>query len=160
MDLLRQMYITTCCHTEIEVADQTFYLTHSQYSDSRKTSLNADPITPGSWQGSHWNAIRFRSLVWLGPEKFPWKNWEPNLGSSVLEADALTTGRRGNCLGGEAEGWGGGGGGGDGCLQDTLQCLRGALMAQLVWVLHAAKYWKGSLVAQLVGVLDCSTSGF
>ena len=38
----------TCCHTEIEVADHTFYLT--------RTSLSADPITPGAWQGSHWSA--------------------------------------------------------------------------------------------------------
>ena len=42
-----------CCHTEIEVADQTFYLTQSQYTDTRPTSSSADPITPGAWQGSH-----------------------------------------------------------------------------------------------------------
>ena len=46
----------TCCHTEIEVADQTFYLTRSQYTDTGRTSPSADPITPGAWQGSHWNA--------------------------------------------------------------------------------------------------------
>ena len=46
----------TCCHTEIEVADQTFYLTQSQYTDTGPTSPGADPITPGAWQGSHWNA--------------------------------------------------------------------------------------------------------
>ena len=44
----------TCCHTETEVADQTFYLTQSQYTDTGPTSPNADPITPGAWQGSHW----------------------------------------------------------------------------------------------------------
>ena len=44
------------CHTEIEVADQTFYLTQSQYTDTGPTSPSADPITPGAWQGSHWNA--------------------------------------------------------------------------------------------------------
>ena len=27
----------TCCHTEIEVADQTFYLTQTQYTDTRPT---------------------------------------------------------------------------------------------------------------------------
>ena len=43
----------TCCHTEIEVAGQTFYLTQSQYTD---TSPSVDPITPGAWQGSHWSA--------------------------------------------------------------------------------------------------------
>ena len=46
----------TCCHTEIDVADQTFYLTQSQYTDTRPTSPSADPITPGAWQGSHWCA--------------------------------------------------------------------------------------------------------
>ena len=46
----------TWCHTEIEVADQTFHLTQSQYTDTRPTSPSADPITPGAWQGSHWSA--------------------------------------------------------------------------------------------------------
>ena len=44
----------TCCHTEIEDADQTFYLTQSQYTDTGPTSPSTDPITPGAWQGSHW----------------------------------------------------------------------------------------------------------
>ena len=46
----------TCCHTEIEVADQIFYLTKSQYIDTRLTSPSTDPITQGVWQGSHWSA--------------------------------------------------------------------------------------------------------
>ena len=46
----------TCCHTETEVADSTFYLTQSQYTDTRPTSPSGDPITPGAWQGSHWGA--------------------------------------------------------------------------------------------------------
>ena len=46
----------TCCHTEIEVADQTFHLTQSQYTDTGPTSPSSDPITPGAWQGSHWSA--------------------------------------------------------------------------------------------------------
>ena len=46
----------TCCHTEIEVADQTFHLTQSQYTDTGPTSPSAQPITPGAWQGSHWSA--------------------------------------------------------------------------------------------------------
>ena len=46
----------TCCHTEIEVADPTFHLTQSQYTDSGPTSPSTDPITPGAWQGSHWSA--------------------------------------------------------------------------------------------------------
>ena len=46
----------TCCHTEIEAADQTFYLTQSQYTDTGPTSPSADPITPGAWQSSYWSA--------------------------------------------------------------------------------------------------------
>ena len=45
----------TCCHTEIEVADQTLYLTQSQYTDTGPTSPSTDPRAPGTWQGSHWS---------------------------------------------------------------------------------------------------------
>ena len=34
----------TCCRTEIEVADQTLYLSQSQYTDNGPTSPSADPI--------------------------------------------------------------------------------------------------------------------
>ena len=47
----------TCCHTEVEVADQTFYLTQSQYTDTGPTSPSADPIMPGAWQGESMNFI-------------------------------------------------------------------------------------------------------
>ena len=63
----------TCCQTEIEVADQTFYLNQSQYTDTGPTSPRADPIMPGAWQGSHWSA-----------------NFEVT-GMTRPEADALTT---------------------------------------------------------------------
>ena len=53
----------TCCYTEIEIADQTFHLTQSQYTDTRPTSPSTDPIKPGAWQGSHWVANFFKSLV-------------------------------------------------------------------------------------------------
>ena len=46
----------TCCHTEIEVADPTLYLTQTRYTDTRPTRPSADPITQGAWQGSHWSA--------------------------------------------------------------------------------------------------------
>ena len=46
----------TCCHTEVEVADQTFHLIQSQYTDTRPASPSTDPIMPGAWQGSHWKA--------------------------------------------------------------------------------------------------------
>ena len=72
----------TCCHTEVEVADQTFHLTHSHYTDTGPTSLSTDPITPGAWQGSHWST-NFEVTGMTRPRKNP--------GSSALEADALTT---------------------------------------------------------------------
>ena len=43
----------TCCYTEIEDADQTIYLTQSQYTDTGPTSPSADPTMPGARQGSH-----------------------------------------------------------------------------------------------------------
>ena len=46
----------TCCHTETEVAHQTFYLTQSQYTDTGLTSPSAHPITPGALQGSNSSA--------------------------------------------------------------------------------------------------------
>ena len=36
------------CHIEIEVADQAFYLTQSQYTDTGPTIPSTDPITPGA----------------------------------------------------------------------------------------------------------------
>ena len=72
-----------CCHTEIEVADQTFYPTQSQYTDTGPTSPSTDPITPGTWQGSHWRA-NFEVTGMTRPRKPPQKN-------PALEADALTT---------------------------------------------------------------------
>ena len=75
----------TCCHTEIEVADQTLYLTQSQYTDTGPTSPSTDPIMPGAWQGSHWSA-NFLSH-WYDSRC----NRDSNQGSSALEADALTT---------------------------------------------------------------------
>ena len=49
------MHNSMCCHTEIEVADPTFYLTQSQYTDTGPISPSAGPISimPGAWQGSH-----------------------------------------------------------------------------------------------------------
>ena len=41
----------TYCHTEIEVADQTFRFPQSQYTDTGLTSPSTGPITPGAWQG-------------------------------------------------------------------------------------------------------------
>ena len=79
----------TCCHTEIEVADQTFHLTQSQYTDTGPTSPSADPITPGAWQGSHWSA-NFCHWYDSTPKKSRCKR-DSNPGPSAPEADALTT---------------------------------------------------------------------
>ena len=43
----------TCCHAEIKAADQTFYLTQSQYTDTGSTSPSTDLVTPSALQGSH-----------------------------------------------------------------------------------------------------------
>ena len=77
-----------CCRTEIDVADPTFYLTQSQYTDTGPTSPSADPITPGAWQGSHWSA-NFE-VTGMTPKKSRRKR-DSNPGSPALEADALTT---------------------------------------------------------------------
>ena len=45
-----------CCHTEMEIADQAFHLTQSQYTDTGPTCPSTDSIAPGAWQGSHWSA--------------------------------------------------------------------------------------------------------
>ena len=78
-----------CCHTKTEFANQTFYLTQSQHTDIGPTSLSADPITSGAWQGSMTVPI-FKPLVWLDPEKSHCKP-NSNPGSSALKADDLTT---------------------------------------------------------------------
>ena len=80
----------TCCHTEIEVADPTVYLTQSQYTDTGPTSPSADPITPGAWQGSHWSA-NFEVTGMTRPRKKSRLQRDSNPGPSALEADALTT---------------------------------------------------------------------
>ena len=79
----------TCCNTEIEVADQTLYLTQSQYADTGPTSNSADPITPGAWQGSHWSATL--SHWYDSTPKKSRRKRDSNPGPSALEADALTT---------------------------------------------------------------------
>ena len=74
-----------CCHTEIEVADQTFHLTQSQYTDTGPASPSTDPITPGAWQGSHWSA-NFEVTGMTQPKK--------NLGASQIQTQDLPLSRR------------------------------------------------------------------
>ena len=70
----------TRCHTEIEVADPTFHLTQSQYTDTGPTSPSTDPIAPGAWQGSHWSA-NFEVAGMTRPQKkIPWRvGFEPGI---------------------------------------------------------------------------------
>ena len=65
----------TCCHTEKEVADQTFHLTQSQYTDTGPTSPSTDPITPGAWQGSDWS-VNFEVTGMTQPGKLPFPGFE------------------------------------------------------------------------------------
>ena len=69
----------TCCHSETAVADQTGYITQSQYTDTRSTNPSADPMSPGTWQGSHWSTdFKFAGMV--DPEKSPQGKRELNPG--------------------------------------------------------------------------------
>ena len=79
----------TCCHTEIEVADPTFYLSQSKYTDTGPTSPSADPITPGTRQGSHWSADGVTGMA--RPRKNPGASEIRTRDLGALEADALPT---------------------------------------------------------------------
>ena len=46
----------------MEVADQTFYLTQSQYNYTRPTSPSGDPIMPGARDGSAQTIVRAATL--------------------------------------------------------------------------------------------------
>ena len=70
----------TCCHTEIEVADQTFHLTQSQYTDTGPNSHSNKPIMPGPWQGSHWWDASSYVTGMTRPGKIPARaGFEPQL---------------------------------------------------------------------------------
>ena len=78
----------TCCHIEVEFADQAFYLTQSQYTDTGPTSPSPDLIIPGAWQGIATGVPIFNSPAWLDPKNSRRKR-DSNLGSSALEADEV-----------------------------------------------------------------------
>ena len=84
-----RIYSDNCtrCHTEVETAVQTFYLTQSQYTDTGPTSPSADPITPGAWQGRHWSA-NFEVTGVIRPGKIP----------AQAEFELRTFRYRGGCL--------------------------------------------------------------
>ena len=74
----------TCCHTRIEVADQTSYLTQSQYTDTAPTSPSTDPITSGTWQGSYYSTSYWYDSTG-GKSPTGKAGFDP--GSATLEAD-------------------------------------------------------------------------
>ena len=80
----------TCCHTETEVADETFFLTQSQHTDQGQPipALTLQCQAPG--RVATGEPIP-KSLVWLDPEKSPWQKQELNTGSATLKADILST---------------------------------------------------------------------
>ena len=44
----------TCSHTKMQVANQTWFLTPSQYTDTWMIIPGSDPVMPGAWQdGGH-----------------------------------------------------------------------------------------------------------
>ena len=80
----------TCCHTEIEAAYQTFYLTQSQYTDTGPPSPRADPIMPGARQASHWSTLKKKKKKkkvtgMTRPGKIPRRKRDSNARSSALE---------------------------------------------------------------------------
>ena len=68
-----------CCHTEIEVADQTFPLTRSQYSILTPGQPVPAP-TLGAWQGMHWRD-NFQVTRITRPGNIP-AGFEPRIFSS------------------------------------------------------------------------------
>ena len=79
----------TCYHTETGVADQSFCLTQSQYTDTMPTT----PITPGAWQGSHW-CTNFEVTGKTRPGKHSTEKAGIEPRSAALETDAMSLGQR------------------------------------------------------------------
>ena len=75
----------TFCHTETEVADQTFHLTQSLYTDTGPTSPSTDPNAPGAWQGSRWSA-NFYVTGMMGFEPSIFRYWGGYLNHLAKEA--------------------------------------------------------------------------
>ena len=71
------------------VADPTFYLTQSQFTDTRPSSASTDPISPGAWQGSHWSANFEVTSMTQSRKILAQEESDPR--SSALKMDALTT---------------------------------------------------------------------
>ena len=48
-------FFCICCQAETEVADETWYLTQSQYTDTGPASPSINPMMPDARQGSYEN---------------------------------------------------------------------------------------------------------
>ena len=83
-----------CCHSEIEVEDQTGYLTQSQYTDTRPTNPNADPIMPGAGRVATGVPVindstqkKVHGESWTEPQVYP--SWDIDMASSVTESGLI-----------------------------------------------------------------------
>ena len=74
----------------MEVADQTFYLTQLQYTDTRPTSPSHGLIVPGTWQVSHWSAS-FYVTGMIPPGKIHMAQVGTDSRSSAVMANTLST---------------------------------------------------------------------
>ena len=85
------------CLIEIEAADQIFYLTHAQYTDTRPTSPCADyrACNARRLAGSHWMPIMniHKSLVWLHLQSDPWYKQVSNPGLPLSRQTPLPLGQ-------------------------------------------------------------------
>ena len=79
------------CHTETEVADQTFYVTHSQYSDTVLTSSSTDLHVPGRVATE---VPIFKSMVWLDLKKRAMAKAGIKPKSTTLKVNTSSLGQR------------------------------------------------------------------
>ena len=84
----------TCCHTETEVADQTSYLTQSQYTATGPASPSADPRTPGAWSGSQWSTS-YNVAGTAGPAERTTRRSGVEPRPAAIGADVTPLGERG-----------------------------------------------------------------
>ena len=52
---------STCCHTEVDIADQIVYFTQSQYTDTGPDSPSVDRTMSYVWQSRHHN-VHFKLI--------------------------------------------------------------------------------------------------
>ena len=77
-DLLRQLHVLP--HWERCVANQTCYLTQSQYTDTRQTGLGADPRHLSRWAFEY----QFWSHWWLNQGEWAWIPHSPDGHDTLL----------------------------------------------------------------------------